>query len=750
MGVQFVMRITFLLLLTYGLAEAAAPPMAVPGCKDICGNVSIPYPFGMTTAGCYLNDWFKIDCSPGNGSSAGNDSSVRAFLPSINMEVLEIKIPNPINDGAFYSFLEPGIVRVKMPNIISSNCTSTGAINGVVNMTGGPFYFSSYRNKFISVGCNNIALMTGSDPTVLVGCNSDCDDKTMIEREAKCSGFNCCQTTVPYGNQVFNANLKRKYEKNEGIEKCKIAFLAEKEWFDSNITNPSYEVPLLEDVPVTLEWTVSNFSTLTTTEAKERKADWFYTNYDAMYYCCLGGYEGNPYLNTGCQDINECEKDNTCPNKSDCENTEGSYNCDRGKTRSKILKIAIIVICTSFGVLFLLLITWWLYKVIKKRNKIKLKQKFFKRNGGLLLQQQLSSNENNVQKAKLFNSKELENATDRFNANRILGKGGQGTVYKGMLIDGRIVAIKKCNIVDEGNLEQFINEIIILSQINHRNVVKLLGCCLETEVPLLVYEFIPNGTLFQYLHEENEDFPLLTWEMRLRIATEIAGALSYLHSAASLPIYHRDIKSSNILLDEKYRAKVADFGTSKSVAIDQTHVTTLVYGTFGYLDPEYFQTSQFTEKSDVYSFGVVLVELLTGEKPVSLTRSQEGRNLSTYFVHSLKENRLFDILDTQVSKVDNKDEVMKIANLAKRCLHFNGKKRPTMLEIMMELEGVQNVLPVQPNFEELEYVRNEEMGPWNDVSISTTSCLESRTTSCLESRTTSSSDILPLLSIKSL
>jgi serine/threonine protein kinase len=375
------------------------------------------------------------------------------------------------------------------------------------------------------------------------------------------------------------------------------------------------------------------------------------------------------------------------------------------------------VIGTSLGVLSLLTITWWLYKVIKKRKEIKLKKKFFKRNGGLLLQQQLSSSENNVQKTKLFNSNELENATDRFNENRILGKGGQGTVYKGMLVDGRIVAIKKCNTVDNGNLEQFINEIIILSQINHRNVVKLLGCCLETEVPLLVYEFISNGTLFQYLHEENEEFSFLTWEMRLRIATEVAGALSYLHSAASLPIYHRDIKSSNILLDDKYRAKVADFGTSRSVAIDQTHVTTLVCGTFGYLDPEYFQTSQFTDKSDVYSFGVVLIELLTGEKPVSSTRSQKGRSLSTYFIHSVKENRLFDILDTQVRREEKKEEVMAIANLAKRCLHMNGKKRPTMIEIMMELEGVQKIPHVQPKFEELEYVTNEEMGPGNAVSI---------------------------------
>ena len=305
MGVQFVMSITFLLLLTYGLAEAAAaPPMVKPNCAEFCGNVSIPYPFGMT-ADCYLNDWFKIICRAGNGSSAGNDSSVRAFLkflPRINMEVLEIKIPNPINVDDSYSYYnEPGIVRVKMPSIISLNCTSTGAINGGVNMKGSPFYFSSYRNKFISVGCNNIALMTGSDPAVLVGCNSVCDNRTMIEGEAKCSGFNCCQTTVPYGNQVFNANFKRKDEKNEGIEKCKYALLAEEEWFDSNITNPSYEVPLLEDVTVVLDWTVSNFTDINSTEADKRKAYSYTTDYGAKYYYCRRGYEGNPYLNTGCQ-----------------------------------------------------------------------------------------------------------------------------------------------------------------------------------------------------------------------------------------------------------------------------------------------------------------------------------------------------------------------------------------------------------------------------------------------------------------
>ncbi|XP_004306284.1 PREDICTED: wall-associated receptor kinase-like 10-like [Fragaria vesca subsp. vesca] len=448
---------------------------------------------------------------------------------------------------------------------------------------------------------------------------------------------------------------------------------------------------------------------------------------------------------------------NTKPGEGLCEIADGNRNSG-GSSSAAFIHLLVqtlglspsflqnSVLCSVFGLVFVITGAWYLHKVMKKRKNKKRKQKFYTQNGGLLLEKLLSSGEVNVEKIKLFDAKELEKATCRFNADRILGEGGQGTVYKGMLTDGRIVAVKKSKIVEGGEVSQFINEIVILSQINHRNVVKLLGCCLESEVPLLVYEFLPNGTLSQYIHSRDEDFPL-TWEMRLRVGVEVAGALSYLHSSASMPIYHRDIKSSNILLDEKHRAKVADFGTSRSVSIDQTHLTmTHVNGTFGYLDPEYFQSSQFTDKSDVYSFGVVLAELLTGKKPVSVARSQEGRqdgtSLATHFIVSMEENSLFDILDDEVMKGAKKEEILAVASLAKRCLNMKGKKRPTMKEIAVELEGILTSSNKSSDVEqitEVECPQTEIVEAWDVVSTSTGSHLD----------TGSSLDVQPLMSFKS-
>ncbi|KAF3602186.1 hypothetical protein F2Q69_00033107 [Brassica cretica] len=389
------------------------------------------------------------------------------------------------------------------------------------------------------------------------------------------------------------------------------------------------------------------------------------------------------YLHTSAN-VDECKIiPSICGERNTCVNTQGDFHCVGDKKKAILIGVG-----ASFGVLALAGVVWWLRKFLIKRKITKRKKKFFKRNGGLLLQQELNTSEGNVEKTRIFSSRELEKATENFSENRVLGQGGQGTVYKGMLVDGRTVAVKKSKVIDEDKLQEFINEVVILSQINHRHVVKLLGCCLETEVPILVYQFILNGNLFQHIHEESDDYTMI-WGMRLRIAVDVAGALSYLHSSASSPIYHRDIKSTNILLDEKYRAKVADFGTSRSITIDQTHWTTAVSGTVGYVDPEYYRSSQYTDKSDVYSFGVVLAELITGDKPVLIVHNtQEKISLADHFRAAMKENRLFDIMDARIKDDFKPEQVTAVANLALKCLRWKGKKRPNMREVFMELERI--------------------------------------------------------------
>ncbi|KAK9110704.1 hypothetical protein Sjap_018764 [Stephania japonica] len=317
-----------------------------------------------------------------------------------------------------------------------------------------------------------------------------------------------------------------------------------------------------------------------------------------------------------------------------------------------------------------------------------MRAEYFRQNGGVLLQQCICSDRDIGTKCvRIFSTTELEKATNNYNCCQILGCGGEGTVYKGILEDGKVVAIKKSQfMMARGKVDQIVNELVVLSQINHRNIVKLIGCCLETEIPLLVYEFISGGTLHQKLHQETKQSGLhISWKDRLRIAIEVGEALSYLHSFASTPIFHRDVKSSNILLNENNTAKLADFGLSRFVSIDECRVSTAVMGTIGYLDPEYYNTGKLTEKSDVYSFGVVLLELLTGRKPIRHEETRDYSSLVMHFQAHVGSHNIFQILDERIVGENNIEEMRVAAEIACKCLNGIGALRPTMKTVVNEL-----------------------------------------------------------------
>ncbi|WOK94683.1 wall-associated receptor kinase 3-like [Canna indica] len=413
------------------------------------------------------------------------------------------------------------------------------------------------------------------------------------------------------------------------------------------------------------------------------------------YRCkCASGYKGNAYISDGCEDINECEHpDRTC--SGICINYAGGHACcppgsqidsekkcipQRVQGQTVMLGVATGV-SSGISILIVIIVAVFLNKKLKQIKLQRTKERNFSQNHGLLLQKLISTNDVNADRTQIFSLEELEKATNNFDATRIVGQGGHGTVYKGILSDQRVVAIKKPKITVKRVTDQFINEVAILSQINHRNVVKLYGCCLETEVPLLVYEYITNGTLADHLHVHSSS---LSWEARLRIASEIVGALAYLHSAASISIYHRDVKTSNVLLDDALIAKVSDFGASKPVPLDHTHLTTAIQGTHGYLDPEYYHTRHLTEKSDVYSFGVILVELLTGMKPVSSTVFGE-KNLAMYFNWALKSNCALEFLEARVRAEGAKEQLGEVVLLAGECLRLRGAERPSMKEVEIRI-----------------------------------------------------------------
>ncbi|KAG1364479.1 cold-responsive protein kinase 1 [Cocos nucifera] len=291
----------------------------------------------------------------------------------------------------------------------------------------------------------------------------------------------------------------------------------------------------------------------------------------------------------------------------------------------------------------------------------------------------------NLRTISYFDYRTLKRATRDFDTKNQLGRGGFGQVYKGKLVDGRMIAVKQLSL---GNSQQgeseFLAEVRMLTSIQHKNLVHLIGCCFEGAERLLVYEYMKNGSLDSIIYENSETF--LDWKIRFQIILGIARGLQYLHEDSNIRIVHRDIKASNILLDDKFQPRISDFGLARFFPEDQLYLSTAIAGTLGYTAPEYAIRGELTEKADIYSFGVLALEIISSRKNTDLSLPTEMQYLPGYAWKLFERSRVIDLVDPKL-RTDGivEKDVLQVCNVAFLCLQPHPSLRPPMSEIVAML-----------------------------------------------------------------
>lgn len=327
----------------------------------------------------------------------------------------------------------------------------------------------------------------------------------------------------------------------------------------------------------------------------------------------------------------------------------------------------------------------------KKKSTFHSREECFIRNGGILLEKQIAfsqGQDTGAGQLKIFTHKDIEKATNNFDGNLVIGSSAYRSVYKATIVDRNVVIGVPLQIEPTPKMiDRNLTEAAIAMVMNHDNMAKLYGCCLETFIPILVYEVLSNGSLSQHLHDDCASSERMKWTDSLRIVTDAAYALSYMHNALRKPVVHRGVSSVSVLLDCSFHAKLGNFGYAVAITPGDTSERFSFQGAAGYVDPEYIQTQVVTEKCDVYSFGVLMLEILTRRNPSRMSRG--GRDLVDLFLSTVEKKCMMKMIDSGVLEQASHDDIQKVAQLALKCVAKKGDQRPTMIDIVVQLWQIQ-------------------------------------------------------------
>ncbi|KAF6992765.1 hypothetical protein CFC21_009728 [Triticum aestivum] len=670
-------------------AEEQRRPVTLEGCQAMCGNISVPFPFGMNQ-GCFV-EGFQVACDdsfdpprlflfynrtgPRTSFSEMGEAAYSTPTPVTSDPTLEKRWEVPVE------LMDISIAKseARAYGLVRSDC-STSARDHLLKLQFTwlyqPFYLSEKRNFLVGVGRDVRARMSD----YLLGSASP--DTTCYSSIGP-----TCEDAFPKGSILNRFGVTFEPDNNTSWESspCLYGMVVESSWYNfSDEDMRGYEVlsnKYSRGVPMVLDFAFRDGSCPGADSSVRPGYRCVNGNSSCVnstsaegYFCkCLEHYDGNPYIPNGCQDINECELREQNPDLRDlypcdgiCKNRLGGYDCRckpgmkgdaiKGTCTEKLPLAAKVTVGIAAMIVVLVLMVM-VHQLLKFRR-------FYEQNGGPVLK--------GVKNIRIYTRKQIKQMTNNYR--RVIGEGHFGKVYLGTLKDKKQVAIKKSIKVDNHMKKEFTDEVIIQSAMRHKNIVMLIGCCLQLDVPTLVYEFVARGSLYDVLFKCRDKILVGT---RLWIAAGSAEGLTYMHSAGESTIRHGDVKSANILLDEKFTPKVSDFGTSKLLARGKDEMTELVIGDMSYIDPVYMEQGIVTQKSDVYGFGVVLIELIT-RRPATYDAE---RSYVANFVEAFVEKRGRSFIDNDITSEADINLLEMVGGVAVDCLKPNPEERQDMKQV---------------------------------------------------------------------